>query len=235
MVCMRYTKEIMAHYEIEIKSLLGSTEARDELLNKMKELDSALSEVGRSSQLNHYFEGGDVQKLKVAVMPLFSAEQQEKLEKIITLGSDFSVRTRQKNDEVLLVLKAALDGGTSSNAVSRLEFEEPVAMALGGLDALVQSAGFIYQAKWSRDRVEYNYKDITVCIDRNAGYGYLAEFEGVTSNETETVSLRNTLESIMTELGVDELPQDRLARMFDFYNQNWAEYYGTEKVFTVEW
>lgn len=231
---MRYTNGIMAHYEIEIKSLLGSTEARDKLLKKMEELDPALSEAGRSSQLNHYFEGGDVEKLKAVISSHLSPDQVERLEKIVTLGMDFSVRTRQKNQEVLLVVKASIDGGTSSNTVSRLEFEEPVAMTLVELDELVLNAGFTYQAKWSRDRLEYNYKDITVCIDRNAGYGYLAEFEGVTSNETETVSLRNTLESIMTELGVDELPQDRLARMFDFYNQNWVEYYGTEKVFTVE-
>jgi len=224
----------MAHYEIEIKTLLGSTEARDQLLAKMKELDASAVEIGRSSQLNHYFENGDVQKLKELVTPLFSSEQQEKLEKIVTLGSDFSVRTRQKNDEVLLVLKASVDGGTSSNTVSRLEFEESVAMSLEELDALVLSAGFSYQAKWSRDRVEYDYKDITVCIDRNAGYGYLAEFEGVTSDETETVNLRKQIEGLMAELGVHELQQDRLARMFEFYNQNWAEYYGSDKTFTVE-
>jgi len=39
---------------------------------------------------------------------------------------------------------------------------------------------------------------------------------------------------LMAELGVAELPQDRLARMFDFYNQNWPDYYGTDKTFTIE-
>lgn len=224
----------MAHYEIEIKSLLGGTEARDQLLNKMKEIDPTLSEAGRSSQLNHYFEGGDLEKLQELVVSHLSKEQVDKLQKIVTLGTEFSVRTRQKNDEVLLVVKASVDGGTSSNTVSRLEFEEPISMTLQELDDLVLSAGFTYQAKWSRDRVEYNYKDITVCVDRNAGYGYLAEFEGVTHDESETATLRDKLEALMAELEVSELSQDRLARMFDFYNQNWAEYYGTEKVFTIE-
>jgi hypothetical protein len=38
----------------------------------------------------------------------------------------------------------------------------------------------------------------------------------------------------MTELDVVELEQDRLARMFSFYNANWPDYYGTEKVFIIE-
>jgi hypothetical protein len=38
----------------------------------------------------------------------------------------------------------------------------------------------------------------------------------------------------MQELGVDELAQDRLARMFAHYNQNWPDYYGTDKTFTIE-
>jgi len=38
----------------------------------------------------------------------------------------------------------------------------------------------------------------------------------------------------MESLGVRELPQDRLERMFKFYNSHWREYYGTDKIFTVE-
>jgi hypothetical protein len=38
----------------------------------------------------------------------------------------------------------------------------------------------------------------------------------------------------MAELGLDELPQERLARMFEFYNQNWSEYYGTDKTFNID-
>jgi len=39
---------------------------------------------------------------------------------------------------------------------------------------------------------------------------------------------------MVESLGYHELDQARLARMFDFYNKNWRDYYGTEKVFTVE-
>ncbi len=38
----------------------------------------------------------------------------------------------------------------------------------------------------------------------------------------------------MKEVGVAELPQDRLERMFAYYNLHWPEYYGTENIFTIE-
>jgi hypothetical protein len=38
----------------------------------------------------------------------------------------------------------------------------------------------------------------------------------------------------MQELDLKELSQDRLERMFKFYNENWRDYYGTEKVFNIE-
>jgi adenylate cyclase class IV len=98
----------------------------------------------------------------------------------------------------------------------------------------VQDAGFTYQAKWSRTREEYAYKGMNVCVDKNAGYGYLAEFEKVIPSEEMLRTTRAEIEAMMSELGVSELPQDRLARMFDFYNKNWPEYYGTDKVFVVE-
>lgn len=224
----------MAHFEIEIKSLLGEKDAADALINKMQEQDPNLKITSTNSQLNHYFTGGDIQKLYEATEHLFTEEKQEKFKMIAERGSDFSVRTRERDGEVLLVVKAALDGGTSSNTVSRLEFEEAVDITLDALDALLISAGLTYQAKWSRDRVEYEYKDIVVCLDKNAGYGYLAEFETVTDDESSLGKVRDNIEAHMADLGVEELSQDRLARMFAHYNEFWPEYYGTDKTFNIE-
>lgn len=75
---------------------------------------------------------------------------------------------------------------------------------------------------------------MAVCIDKNAGYGYLAEFEVVTEAEKEIESVKSDLLKFMSEMGVEELKQDRLERMFDFYNKNWPDYYGTDKIFIVE-
>lgn len=224
----------MAHYEIEIKSLLGEVARAEKLIRDMQERDPACVRTGANKQLNHYFEGGDIRELFEKTKHLLDEDAQEKFATIAEKGTNFSVRTRQRDEEVLLVVKASVDEGTSANAVSRLEFEEPVALSLTELDALLEEAGFSYQAKWSREREEYAYKGATVCIDRNAGYGYLAEFEKVVADDAAHDAVREELRSLMAELGAEELPQDRLERMFAHYNANWPEYYGTEKTFVIE-
>lgn len=224
----------MAQYEIEIKSLLGALEHAEALKNRMRTNDPDFALTSSNKQLNHYFEGGDVSALMRTCADLFVREAQEKLALIVAKGTNFSVRTREKDDEVLLVLKASIDSDSSANGVSRMEFEERVSLSLAELDQKVLDAGFEYQAKWSREREEYVYKGCTVCLDKNAGYGYLAEFEKIVAEEVEAEEARAELDALMRELGVEELPQERLERMFAHYNQNWPEYYGTDKVFVIE-
>lgn len=224
----------MAHYEIEIKSLLGEEKNAIALKEKMCALDPSCACVATNKQLNHYFKDGDIGELFEKTKDLFSDDNQKKFQHIVEKGTKFSVRTRQKDDEVLLVVKASVDEGSSENTVSRLEFEEKVDLSLDALDALVQNAGFTYQAKWSREREEYSYKGANVCLDKNAGYGFLAEFEKIVEDENTLPDVRKELEALMAELGAEELPQERLERMFAFYNENWPEYYGTDKTFTIE-
>ena len=55
------------HYEIEIKSLLGTKENADILVGNMKAKDPGFQELGSHKQLNHYFQGGDLEKLYAKV------------------------------------------------------------------------------------------------------------------------------------------------------------------------
>ena len=224
----------MHSYEIEIKSLLGSPQYAEKLRRGMKDIDSHTELLSQHKQLNHYFIGGDVWKLSELVSPKLAQKYQSELQSMIEKGKDFSVRTRQADGRVLLVIKASIDEGTSANTVSRLEFEAPVTLTINKLDALLLEARFKYQAKWSREREEYVCKGTTVCIDRNAGYGYIAEFERIVEDKEHVESVKKELYELMELLEVEELPQDRLERMFAHYNEHWSEYYGTDKVFIIE-
>jgi predicted adenylyl cyclase CyaB len=175
-----------------------------------------------------------MQDLYDKVEYLFGEEERAKLKTTIERGTEFSIRSRQRDGEVLLVVKASIDEGTSANTVKRMEFEEPVLITLDELDLLLLSAGFSYQAKWSREREEYSYKGANVCLDKNAGYGYLAEVEKIVHDEALADVVRAEIDEIMTELEIVELDQDRLARMFAHYNTNWPDYYGTDLVFVIE-
>ncbi len=221
-------------YEVEIKSLLGSPESAENVRVAMKALDGSVSLLSRNKQLNHYFIGGDLTKLSAAAASHLPSDAGARLEDIASRAKDTSVRTRDKDGTVLLVVKASVDDTSSSNGIARLEFEEPVSMSLQELDELVLSAGYGYQAKWSREREEYQCLGTNVTLDKNAGYGWLAEFEQVVNDESAVAEAKTKIVKLMKDIGVEELPQDRLARMFDFYNKNWRDYYGTEKIFTIE-
>ncbi len=223
----------MQSYEVEIKSLLGSEEKADILRKKMQEIDPSAKLISRNKQLNHYFVGGTMDALVKKIRGHVSVEAQKKLDDLITRVTEVSVRTRNKDGAVYLVVKASVGEDTSSNGVVRIELEEQVDLTLEQLDRILLSAGFRYQAKWSREREEYVVKGANVCLDKNAGYGWLAEFEKVAEEEGELEPARDALRVLMQECGVEELSQDRLERMFAFYNAHWPEYYGTEKIFTV--
>ena len=140
----------------------------------------------------------------------------------------------KEQGKVSFILKASIGDDSSANGGSRIEVDEPVKLSLEQLDKKLIDAGLAYQAKWSREREEYKSKNTHITIDKNAGYGYLAEFEQVVDDSSKAEEARRELSGLMDELGVLELPQERLERMFAHYNKHWPEYYGTDKVFIVE-
>ncbi|MGC9602355.1 MAG: CYTH domain-containing protein [Minisyncoccia bacterium] len=223
----------MQTFEVEVKSLLGNEEAAQTLRERMKHVDSATVLTARNKQLNHYFMNSIPSLIAKQVKPYFSGETYKKLEDILQKGKEFSIRTRDKDGKVFLVVKASVDNTTSQNGITRMEFEEEVSLSLDELDQLLLDAGCVYQAKWSREREEYLCRGVAVTLDKNAGYGWLAEFERVVKDERELDLARKEVRALMEQCGVQELQQDRLERMFAFYNAHWGEYYGTDKVFTV--
>jgi len=224
----------MQTFEVEIKSLLGDSDRADALRARMLELDPSTSLTSKNTQLNHYFTGGSLAELADAVRDLIAHQSAVVLADLASRAKNFSLRTRQKDNEVILVVKASVDDTTSSNGISRMEFEETVPVSLAELDQRLLGAGFVYQAKWSREREEYLCRGANVCLDRNAGYGYLAEFEKVIEDQSGVEQARDELRQLMRDLEVDELEQARLERMFEHYNSNWQDYYGTEKIFIIE-
>jgi adenylate cyclase class IV len=228
----------MHNFEIEIKSLLGSKANADALVEKMQTADNDFKILGAHKQLNHYFVGGSLKSLFDKVNHLLTEESKHKLEDLSERAKDFSVRTREADGKIILVVKATVDDTTSENGTARLEWEAKLNnLNLEELDKLILNAGFTYQAKWSRERQEFLFhsgkRELSVSIDKNAGYGFLAELEVVVNDVSKAEEVKAFIRETMSKLAIEELPQDRLQRMFDFYNQHWQDYYGTDKVFTI--
>lgn len=224
----------MHNYEIEIKSLLDSKKKADDLIERMKRQDPNLKILGSHKQLNHYFIGGNLNKLVKKIQTFVESEKLEKLKHIALHAKEYSVRTRWADSKVLLVIKASINDTTSFNGTARIEWENLIDLELDKLDELALKSGFEYQSKWSRERSEYNYKGLYVTVDKNAGYGYVAEFEKQVDDESLAEQTKREILAAMKELGINELPQDRLERMFKFYNDNWQEYYETDKIFNIK-
>ena len=226
----------MSQFEIEIKTLLGEKENADKLRAQIAERGG--EQVSQHKQLNHYFTIPNPENLSKSLGEKFAgdipADKKDSFKKILEEGKSFSIRTREADGDVLLVIKASIGDDTSDNGVSRMEFEVALPFTLDQLDQKLIDAGLMYQAKWSREREEYKIDDMNICLDKNAGYGYLAEFESVINSQDEVDATKKKIYDLMKTMGVSELPQDRLERMFKFYNENWRDYYGTDKVFVIE-
>lgn len=248
---VRYVIVNARMYEIEIKSLLGNKERADKLKNRLTKRFPLLKTLPRHKQRNHYFnEPEDLKVLPQVIAPLLSEEKKEKLAQLIAniTGSvradgasvasngagTVSIRTREADGVVSFILKASIGDDSSANGVSRIEFDEPVKLSLQQLDKRLLDSGLSFQAKWSREREEYVSNNTHITIDKNAGYGYLAEFEQVVDDKGKTDEVKRELSKLMNELGAEELPQERLERMFAHYNKHWKDYYGTEKTFIIK-
>ncbi|HRI35794.1 MAG TPA: hypothetical protein PK765_01690 [bacterium] len=223
-------------YEIEVKVLLGSHENAEKLLASVERIGMECIHTGHENQLNHYFSGGSLVKLAEAFRGQLSDERYESLSVIAASARDFSVRTRDTMTERILVVKASVNADSSQNGTARREWETIFPeLSIDELDRIVLSAGFTYLSKWSRERDSYVLEnDLTLTIDKNAGYGYVAEFERVIDDEQMAGHNRDYITAVIESLGFHELPQDRLERMFAHYNERWNDYYGTDRVFTVE-
>lgn len=225
----------MQQYEIEIKSLLGDESSASAFRRKLAEVDPSVESISRHSQINHYFINGDINLLHDKMLEHIPEEKHESLRNIIVDGENHSIRARLADEDLIFVIKSSIDDTTSDNGISRLEFEHKMPhLNIDELDQILFDSGFSYQAKWSREREEYKMGDINICLDKNAGYGYLAEFEAVVSDAGEAEEAKERIYRLMKKMDTEELDQDRLARMFEHYNNNWEDYYGTDKIFTIE-
>lgn len=232
-------------YEVELKVLLWNTFPPDTFVRALTKDFISVKETTEVKHRNHYFEIPHRTQLLPAFEERLYIDHDDKI-----LIADFRnwkdivVRTREitvdGNVRVVLVMKSTLDSGTSQNGTVRKELEIPIPMSIEDLDALlIASAEIKPQAKWSRTRRTFEIVDkdwfyFTVCLDKNAGYGYLAEFEVVVNNPKVIDSVKNKLHECIKLMWLDELPEDRLHRMFEFYNKNWQVFYETENYFFIK-
>ncbi len=211
--------------EVEIKSLLGEAEFAEKLRKKLP------APISSSKQINHYFIVPSRKDFREKLIDFI--EDKELFDKIIQ-STDLAVRTRYNEKNTFLILKASIDDTTSTNGRTRHEIEQKFDLSINELDELLLSVGCEYQAKWSREREEFRRDNVAITIDKNAGYGYISEFEIMVDSEEKVPQAKEKIYSLLKEFDLEELAPERLERMFAYYIKHWDEYYNTEKTFVLE-
>ena len=115
-----------------------------------------------------------------------------------------------------------------------MEFEAELPMSLDELDEKILTAGWRLEAKWQAERTIYSALGLTLDVFFTPGYGYMIEFEKVVADDTDRETAHQQVIDVMKQVGVSELPNDRLERMFAYYNKHWSEYYGTRNIFIID-
>jgi predicted adenylyl cyclase CyaB len=88
------------------------------------------------------------------------------------------------------------------------------------LEKLFLSLGMNVQIKWFRKRFEFQWEDITVCLDYTKGYGYIIELEKMTTEEEKEKEYEN-LKIKLEELNVKITSKEEFNKQFTYYKENW--------------
>lgn len=219
-------------YEVEVKCLLSREQAQS-LPGKIRGMGLTLKQSAHYRQLNDYFTGGDIMVLASNLQYLLGEGKTDELRAIANDYDVFSVRARQ-NDAVVLIIVKATNGGSANHSTRRREFEAVVNISLDELHNIITSSGYTVQARWSADRTLYKLSNgMTLDSYFSPGYGHQAEIERIVHRKEDTARAETEVRDFAHQLGLESVDPARIERMFDCYNLHWREYYNTDKTFHV--
>lgn len=202
---------------------------------KQRLADIGAMYVDTQSMINIYYSYSDLAKALHSFRKHFEESEWDQIRTLAQSQADsVSIRVREVNSTVVsLIVKASLNSQSHHNGNHRIEIEVFPKVSCAELDEALLANGAVHLSKWSRVRETYSLGDITICIDKNSGYGYIVEIE-IASPDIDEKEAQHKTSAVAHQLNITELDPLRLERMFEYYNQNWQEYFGTEKTFVIK-
>ncbi len=88
------------------------------------------------------------------------------------------------------------------------------------LEKLFLALDYKVKIKWFRNRTEYRWQEMNVCIDYSKGYGYIVELEKMSSEKEKENSLEY-LKNKLKELEIPLTSREEFERKFKDYEDNW--------------
>lgn len=90
------------------------------------------------------------------------------------------------------------------------------------MQKVFETLGFWTKIKWLRKRTEFEWGNITVCLDHTRGYGYILELE-IMSSETEKDLAYSELKNRIASLGIDVTSRAEFEKRLKEYQEHWKE------------
>lgn len=90
------------------------------------------------------------------------------------------------------------------------------------LQKLFNHLGYNTEIKWLRDRKQFNWNGIKVCLDYTKGYGYIIELEKLGTEENKEQILEE-LKRKAKELNIEITPKEIFTEKYNHYKENWRE------------
>ena len=92
----------------------------------------------------------------------------------------------------------------------------------GKLESAMAALGFAPRIKWFRLRHTFEWKGISVMLDRTRGYGNIVELERICDVKKKEWALA-LLNKRLMELGVKKTPVEEFDRKYAHYRKNWKK------------
>ena len=90
------------------------------------------------------------------------------------------------------------------------------------LEKFLNKLGQTVKIKWLRNRNQFNWNGIKVCLDYTKGYGYILELEKMSDKENKENILQE-LKQKLRELNIEETPKEVFNEKYNYYKENWRE------------
>jgi len=90
------------------------------------------------------------------------------------------------------------------------------------LERFLNKLGHEVKIKWLRNRNQFDWNGIKVCLDYTKGYGYIIEFEKMGSEENKEKILEE-LQIKFNELNIPLTSKEEFTNKYNYYKENWRE------------
>ena len=172
-----------------------------------------------------------MQNIEVEVKSLIAKEKYEELIEFFNKEGKFlkedyqetyyfdcaeDVRIQKNNFFSKIVMKS---GKVHDEQREELEIKFPKE-DFENLERIFAAAGVNVKIKWFRNRLAFEWNDLSVMLDYTKGYGYIIEVEKMSDDAGKEEALK-LIKQKLVDLKVDVTPRVEFDKKFAYYRENW--------------